>query len=179
MVTSLRAADWDPSTPAPPELEPVRRLVNTLDLYRGRDQLQSTDAAVLALTPDLAQEAPREITPADLRRLRGARKAIRGLLAGQPEEVQLFDLRLEISGTSIAPVTEPASMDTYLARMVLELLIARRSGVLRRLKLCANPNCRWSFWDGSRPGTGKWCSMQVCGGQHKAREYRRRNRSSS
>jgi predicted RNA-binding Zn ribbon-like protein len=63
-----------------------------------------------------------------------------------------------------------------LTDLCLELYVAERTGILSRLKACANPDCRWLFWDTSRPGTGRWCSMQVCGGQHKARTYRARRK---
>ncbi len=43
-----------------------------------------------------------------------------------------------------------------------------------RLKMCGAPDCRWVFYDRSKPRTGRWCSMAVCGNRIKAREYRRR-----
>ena len=43
-----------------------------------------------------------------------------------------------------------------------------------RLKLCASPDCRWAFYDTSRSGGGRWCSMEVCGNRHKTRAYRQR-----
>ena len=43
-----------------------------------------------------------------------------------------------------------------------------------RLKLCAAPDCRWAFFDTSRSGGGRWCSMQICGNRHKTRTYRQR-----
>jgi len=32
------------------------------------------------------------------------------------------------------------------------------------------------FYDESKPGTRRWCSMQTCGGQAKARAFKRRSR---
>jgi predicted RNA-binding Zn ribbon-like protein len=47
-------------------------------------------------------------------------------------------------------------------------------GDWKRLKLCAAPDCRWAFYDTSRSGRGRWCSMEVCGNRHKTRAYRER-----
>ena len=43
-----------------------------------------------------------------------------------------------------------------------------------RLRRCANPACRLMFYDVSKAGRRRWCSMQTCGGQAKARAFRRR-----
>jgi predicted RNA-binding Zn ribbon-like protein len=48
-------------------------------------------------------------------------------------------------------------------------------GGWERLKLCASGDCRWAFYDTSRNGGGRWCSMEVCGNRHKTRAYRRRH----
>ncbi len=43
-----------------------------------------------------------------------------------------------------------------------------------RLRPCANVDCRLFFIDRSRPGTGRWCSMAVCGNRMKARRHHTR-----
>ncbi|MFL6126187.1 CGNR zinc finger domain-containing protein [Actinophytocola sp.] len=43
-----------------------------------------------------------------------------------------------------------------------------------RVKLCAAPDCRWAFYDVSRNGRGRWCTMEVCGNRQKTRTYRQR-----
>ncbi|BBG00337.1 hypothetical protein PSA01_65350 [Pseudonocardia saturnea] len=86
---------------------------------------------------------------------------------------------LSVTGTGVDAAPDGAASDRYAARILLAVHTAVGIGRIRRLNLCANDDCRWAFWDASRPGTGRWCSMQVCGGQHKAREYRRRNRTTS
>jgi len=45
---------------------------------------------------------------------------------------------------------------------------------LSRLRACANPRCHWVFYDGTRSGTRRWCTMAVCGNQAKLRRYRQR-----
>ncbi len=60
------------------------------------------------------------------------------------------------------------------ARSAAELLA---SGDPRRLRKCANPVCRLMFYDVSKAGRRRWCSMQLCGARAKARTYYRRRRA--
>lgn len=53
-----------------------------------------------------------------------------------------------------------------LAQSALDLL---RSPELRRLKRCAA--CPWLFLDGSKNGSRRWCTMNICGTDEKIRRY--------
>ena len=57
--------------------------------------------------------------------------------------------------------------------------LAELDGTWAKLRGCANPECRSVFWDRSRNGSGRWCSMRSCGNQAKVRAYRARERASS
>jgi predicted RNA-binding Zn ribbon-like protein len=59
------------------------------------------------------------------------------------------------------------------ARSAVELLT---TGDPRRIKVCENPyGCGWLFYDGSKNGSRRWCSMEGCGSQVKMRrQYARR-----
>src|SRR6266516_3667455 len=46
----------------------------------------------------------------------------------------------------------------------------------RRLKLCANPNCRGAFYDNSKSRTQRYCTADKCASLMKARRYRARRR---
>jgi len=46
-----------------------------------------------------------------------------------------------------------------------------------RLRVCANPGCRWLFVDRSPAGRRRWCDMRTCGNQAKAARHRARARS--
>ena len=59
------------------------------------------------------------------------------------------------------------------ARSAAELLAG---GDRRRLRTCANPACRLMFYDVSKAGRRRWCSMQTCGGRSKIRAFYRRRR---
>ena len=58
--------------------------------------------------------------------------------------------------------------------LVETIAISVAEGRWSRVKLCASPDCRWAFYDTSRSGGGRWCSMEVCGNRHKTRAYRQR-----
>ena len=46
-----------------------------------------------------------------------------------------------------------------------------------RLRVCANPACRYVFVDRSRTGRRRWCDMRTCGNQAKAARHRARARA--
>ena len=48
------------------------------------------------------------------------------------------------------------------------------SPAILRVRQCANQACRVMFFDSSRPGTRRWCSMATCGNQAKKTTLRTR-----
>src|SRR5437773_4966855 len=60
------------------------------------------------------------------------------------------------------------------ARSAAELIT---QGDPRRLRKCANPTCRLMFYDTSKSGRRRWCSMQLCGGSAKVRAFYQRRRA--
>lgn len=62
------------------------------------------------------------------------------------------------------------------ARSAAELLT---TGDPQRLRKCANPSCRLMFYDVSKGGRRRWCSMQTCGARAKVRAFYRRHRRRS
>lgn len=63
-------------------------------------------------------------------------------------------------------------------RSAIELLT---DGDLQRIKVCENPyGCGWLFYDSSKNGSRRWCSMEGCGSQVKMRrQYARRRATTS
>lgn len=47
----------------------------------------------------------------------------------------------------------------------------------RRLKICANTNCRWVFYDESKSRTKLYCSPDKCANLMKARRFRSRHKN--
>jgi len=184
MVTQKteRSRDWDPSAPAPDGLEQVRQFVNTLDLYRGRDGLADVRQAVPTLRRLGLLSPTQSLSVDDLAELRELRRAIRALKFADPgaRSLSSFDLVLRVhseGGSQLCLVGTKPGIWGSTAEMVGALYAAQTLGQLSRFKTCANPNCHWFFWDASRPGTGRWCSMKICGGQNKSRSYRHRTRA--
>ncbi len=60
--------------------------------------------------------------------------------------------------------------------LLLIIRAAQADGTWPRLKVCANPDCAWVFYDRSRNQQGNWCNMAVCGNRMKNRELRARRR---
>jgi predicted RNA-binding Zn ribbon-like protein len=45
------------------------------------------------------------------------------------------------------------------------------SGDLARVRQCGDAECGWLFFDTSRNGSRRWCSMDACGNRNKARRF--------
>ena len=54
-----------------------------------------------------------------------------------------------------------------------DILVAAESS---RLRECANDRCLWLFFDDSKNGSRRWCSMQSCGNRAKAHRHYLRQR---
>ena len=63
-----------------------------------------------------------------------------------------------------------------LGRMLVDVVRLADSGRLARLKTCDSDECRWIFFDRSKPNNGRWCSSERCGNREKTRTYRTRHR---
>jgi predicted RNA-binding Zn ribbon-like protein len=77
---------------------------------------------------------------------------------------------LTASGELRWQAPDPASaMLSLLARDALDLATSPEFARVRR---CAGERCGALFLDTSRPGTRRWCSMEICGNQAKKSTYR-------
>jgi predicted RNA-binding Zn ribbon-like protein len=47
----------------------------------------------------------------------------------------------------------------------------------KRLKICANPNCRWIFYDESKSRTRRYCTPDKCANLLKVRRFRARRKN--
>jgi predicted RNA-binding Zn ribbon-like protein len=65
-----------------------------------------------------------------------------------------------------------------LKRIALSVLDVLKTAQPRRLKRCASPDsCGWLFYDESKGGQRRWCSMETCGTLEKMRRYRVNDRA--
>jgi predicted RNA-binding Zn ribbon-like protein len=61
-----------------------------------------------------------------------------------------------------------------LKRIALSALEVLKGAQPHRLKRCAAADsCGWLFYDDSKGGRRRWCSMQACGTVEKMRRFRR------
>jgi predicted RNA-binding Zn ribbon-like protein len=190
-MTSQAWTPLDEHKPAPPRLQPIQSLVNTRDLEEGTDLLEDEDGARTWLREVGLIGRRDQPSKADLRLLRGVREGLRAMLAhnsGDPaptaEQLEPIRRLLELERPGLE-LDEQGELQMHAARNtlqggLLELLLRVRDSQLdgswAQMKLCANPDCRWAFYDLSRNHQGTWCRMEVCGNRLKNRRLRARRR---
>lgn len=86
---------------------------------------------------------------------------------------------IEGAGQSFRLVIRPVRLDwkwieAQIAASFGEFLT---SGQTHRLKVCANPLCRWVFFDETKGNTKRWCDDRRCGNRDKVRRHRARHRA--
>jgi predicted RNA-binding Zn ribbon-like protein len=176
---------------APGELETVRLFVNTLHDDLAVEDLAAPDALGSWLAEHGLAPAGAIARPADLRRAREVREAIRGLLYannGAPLDPDAVDaLNRAAARARITPAfeandrwrIEPAAqgVDEALGRLLAIVFRSMSEGTWHRLKACGDDGCRWAFYDSSKNRSGRWCDMTTCGNRAKARAYRKRARA--
>ncbi|EFC82197.1 CGNR zinc finger domain-containing protein, partial [Parafrankia sp. EUN1f] len=172
---------WSSHCGAPPSLQALGAFLNSVDertfgVYQPREELADPEAlsrwlAARGLAPEGAPTGETEL--ADALRLRAA---LRGAAAANqrtpqppPRDAVLGDvadrlaLRVRVSPDGVD--LEPAGggeVAQALARLAAAAVLATANGTWQRVKMCAAPDCRVVFYDGSKPRTGRWCATAVC-----------------
>ncbi len=181
--------------PAPGELALVQAFINThfsLGDDWGQDRL-ATPAGVRAWLAGQGLGAPGGTTPTrdERARLIAVREGLRTLAAangepGRPAPATTLaalnragtGAAIEVRFDALGPhfvAGAGRELDRALGRILALAATAMIDGSWARLKVCPGEHCGWAFYDHSRNGSGRWCSMSVCGGRAKARaHYRRR-----
>lgn len=165
--------------------EPVEQLSRYRDWLRWCERTGvASRARARALTMDEAAAAP------FMTELRGLRELLyriflRWLGGRSPAaaDIERFNRRLEETSERRAIVRRGRSFDwkvpvrkkagpEVLTWPVLwsaaELLV---EGDRKRVRRCAGEACGWLFYDGSRTGNRRWCSMNDCGNRAKAKRH--------
>ena len=180
------------SKEAPGDLAAVRAFVNTLDIDHTKEEFGDPAALAAWLSAHGLLEAGADATAADLRRATWLREALRELLLsnndGRPvpaaaakvldDTAARASLRLRVGGDGSARLdAEGRGVDGALGRLLVIVYRSMETGTWARLKACREDTCKWAFYDHSKNRSGHWCSMEVCGSRHKARQYRERRKS--
>jgi len=176
-------------------LDAALDFINTLDLDDGQlvEHFNDPgDAATWFTEHGLVHaEARPHWTTTDLDRVRSVRHALRDVVDAvvehrkpERESVDLVNAtlegrrppRLELDGTAVhighrhaeTPVADALAI---VAEALVEELAAGRP---ERFRICANDQCRWTFFDSSPTGRRRWCDMATCGNKAKAARHRAR-----
>jgi predicted RNA-binding Zn ribbon-like protein len=180
--------------PAPGNLRLVQSFVNSRwDLDRElEDKFAEKDGLTHWLVErDLIAVGTR-LTDADHRRALDARDGLQALLFANngieldSEAVERMERALRGPGPLVqlsadsAPDFAPwkPDLDGALGLIGTLAAIAQLDGSWLRLKACPGEDCGWAFYDHSRNQASTWCSMSICGSRAKAKDYRRRQKSS-
>ena len=111
-----------------------------------------------------------QLAPPDRRGTGGAGALVNASAADFPLIVQVA------TAGKIRLQPRPGAGFSGLGNILAELQHAAETARLDRLKLCAAEDCRWAFYDRSKPATRRWCDSTLCGNREKTRAYRRRRR---
>jgi predicted RNA-binding Zn ribbon-like protein len=167
------------------DLTLVEEFLNTLDARTFRSHGQqhvATDhlTSVEALTGwleahDLAVPGQHP-GPSDLAAAVALRGALRDALTdGTDVAAPLAGFPLHLAPDPAGRLRITADSGVPGLDAILEAVaVGAAGGAWDRLKLCSAPDCRWAFYDTSRSGSGRWCTMQTCGNRSKTRAYRQR-----
>lgn len=181
--------DPDENKPAPMPLLLVQAFLNTRYFEDGRDLLGDLEGAHGWLTDAGLLPAGAPLMETELAFARSVRDAVRGVLASDAGEADALAPLRELAATRRPRLTvdqggglglaPPRGKDLGVGLFELLLIIrgAQEDGTWSRLRVCANPDCRWVFYDRSRNQQGHWCDMAVCGNRVKNRRLRERQRS--
>ena len=183
--------DPTPREPAPGSLRLVQEFVNTRDVESGDDRLASPEGLADWLHEQTLPGAGEPLGEDDVAAAAELREALRALLrsnsGASPDAAATTIVNRVSERTPLRMHVEPgggarlegaadgrAGIDPALARILAAAYTGMAEGSWARLKVCADEECKWSFYDRSRNHSGQWCDMAVCGCRHKVRAYRAR-----
>lgn len=195
MLVSMR---WSAKYDVPQELALLYDFANTLDCRRyieqgtahtGGDELATPQQMEAWMRKHHLSQAGVRVEADDHRRALVLRDALRAFLESPPADRRQdaaaarqltsvsreFPLTLSI-GRDGAVTLQPAPGSSALGRVLAEMYGLAVTDRLARLKACASEDCRWIFFDRSKPANRHWCSSSLCGNRQKTRAYRHRHR---
>jgi predicted RNA-binding Zn ribbon-like protein len=194
MLVSMRLSE---KFPVPGEVALLYDFVNSLDLRRYVEQGVAHEPGDELATPAQLQkwlQARRllgrggNVSRADHREALKLRDALRTFLSTTPSErasasgsIEALATRFPLEVTAsrhraldLRPIARRAT--SGLGSILVELLRLSDSGRLARVKTCDSDECRWIFYDRSKPSNRRWCSSDRCGNREKTRTYRDHHR---
>lgn len=183
---------WEDSTPAPGELELVRRFLSLHDHAAGDGTtVEPGPSAIvwwLRSTELIGEDVA--ISDADATWALAIRDAlvdkVRQNMGDAPGVRTDRCLNAAAAETGLRPrFDEPRLVPTVdgvrgaIGRLLGIAFLAELDGSWHRFRLCADPTCTTVFYDRSKNHSAKWCSMQTCGNRNKVRAFRQRHASTA
>jgi len=182
----------------PREFALLYEFLNSVDLRHFRehgaphetgDEIATVETLTVWLRDRQLLDRDTQLTAADHRKILHLRESMRSWLQIAPadrskaagaadrltESASSFPLVLSVSrseGVELRPFERGPS--NGIGRVIAQLEFAAATGRLHRFKMCASEECRWIFFDRSKPASRRWCSPILCGNRAKTRAYRRR-----
>jgi len=192
MLVSMRLSD---KFPVPDDVALLYDFVNSIDLRRYVEHGATHEPGDELATPAQLQKwlqargllkRSLEVSRTEHREALELRDALRRLLAATPAErvaaagplealAARFPLGVTVSRDQTLDLRAIGSRATSgLGNVLVELIRLTDGGRLDRVKTCDSEECRWIFYDRSKPGNRRWCSSDRCGNRDKTRNYRDR-----
>ena len=184
----------------PSDLSLLYDFVNSLDVRRFVEQATahapSDELATPARLRDWLQtrgllEGGVDVPKAEHREALRLREALRNFLAVPPRarssaagalvaSARSFPLGVAVAADRVLGLRPVAARATSgLGQVLVELVRLSDNGRLERVKTCDSDECRWVFYDRSKPRNRRWCSSERCGNREKTRIYRKRHAGAS
>jgi predicted RNA-binding Zn ribbon-like protein len=197
MLVSMRLAE---KFAIPGDLALLYDFVNSLDVRRYVEQGTAHDPSDELATParlrDWLQtrgllEGGIDVSEAEHREALRLREALRNFIAAPPgarssaagaivAAAGSFPLEVAIAADRVLGLRPVAARATSgLGQVLVELVRLSDDGRLERVKTCNSDECRWVFYDRSKPSNRRWCSSERCGNREKTRTYRKRHAGAS
>jgi len=155
LVTPDDLAEWVVRA----KLVPDPPLVDDRLLEAARELREAINAAVVAVTEPAEQPV----------------RALAVIERWLPEALLADRLSADPGGPAVLTAGAPKNAGRYalalVARDAAEMLGTEQR---KRVRVCASETCSARFYDRSRAGGRRWCSMQGCGNVAKARRHRAR-----
>lgn len=149
--------------------------------HRPADQFESEEGLEAFLRAHGLLDDGVHVGRREVRRARALRGSLRDAIgtASAPSRSEPLALPMGLGWSSAGdPVIAPLSAGAVagaLAAVALQAAGAVATGDWPRIKMCAADDCRWIFYDRSKPQTRRWCATDVCGNRAKTATYRARH----
>lgn len=195
MLVSMRHSE---QYAVPPELALLYDFVNSLDRRRyvesgvthvGGDEIETPRSLEAWMRERGLLRRGEHVDAGNYRAALELRKTLRDFLLIPPEHrpqakeaarqltaaSRKFPLILAVSDNGAVELA-PVPGSNALGYVLKQMIGLAETGRLARLKTCASDECRWIFFDRSKPANRHWCSSAICGNRQKTRAYRERRR---